>query len=253
MNQLSKFPHLNWYVSNLKTIPNGTYHWGASPLEQKVGVVVSVAPFRLGATPVTWGMWKEYCQHYSVPGSSIKLPNDPSGEYRDDHPVVNVSWDDIMSPGGFCEWASSVAGFNLSVPTDQQWEYAARGGRDGLDYPWGPLYDRTLLWNPKESGDVAVTAAVDRFNHIYRNEYGLTDMIGNVAEWCFNDRGLSLGFRGGRGCALFDNPERSPLTNFLCSQWFVIVPDFKSDMFGFRLSAGIQETPSLWSRIFGGS
>jgi sulfatase modifying factor 1 len=249
MNQLSKFPHLSRYVSNLKTIPSGSYHWGASPTKQLPGTVVSVAPFRIGATPVTWGIWKEYCLCNTVPGTAIELPIDPSGEYLDNHPVVNVSWEDIMSPGGFCDWASSVAGFKLSVPTDVEWEFAARGGYDCLDYPWGNYYDSAQLWNAKEYGGVAVTAAVDRSHKIFRNEYGLTDMIGNIAEWCFNDKGLSAGWRGGRGCSPFvADPD-----SFLCKSWFLIVPDFTSDMFGFRLSAGTQETPSLWSRIFGGS
>ncbi|MFM7188108.1 MAG: formylglycine-generating enzyme family protein, partial [Armatimonadota bacterium] len=109
----------------------------------------------------------------------IKLPEDPSWGYPDDHPVVNVSWEDIMDPGGFCEWASKTAGIKLTLPTEAQWEYAARGGKDGLEYPWGDEFDPFKLWYSETQ-----TAAVDRSNRIYRNGYGLTDMAGNVWQWC---------------------------------------------------------------------
>ena len=139
-----------------------------------------MSPFRMGATPVTWGVWNEYCK-----AESVQMPSKPDWGYPDDHPVVNVSWKDIMDPGGFCEWASGVAGFKLTLPTDAQFEYAARGGQDGLEYPWGNTFDRSKLWCSSEKMiDALKTAAVDRTNRIYRNGYGLTDMSGNVWQWC---------------------------------------------------------------------
>ena len=144
-----------------------------------------MSPFRMGATPVTWGMWKEYRQSFSVPGKGIKLPDEPGWGYPDDHPVVNVSWEDIMAPGGFCEWASKTAGFKLTLPSDAQFEYAARGGKDGLEYPWGNDFDRSKVWCSEVAvGDAEQTADVDRVTRNYRNGYGLTDMVCNVWQWC---------------------------------------------------------------------
>lgn len=184
MYQLSNYPHLRWYIANLRSIPGGSYHYGASPANKRRGTKITISPFRMGATPVTWGMWKEYRQSFSVPGKEIKLPKDPGWGYPDDHPVVNVSWEDIMDSGGFCEWASGVAGFKLTLPTDAQWEYAARGGKDGMEYPWGDNFDSSRLWCSEKPFDLERTAAVDRADRIYRNAYGLTDMVGNVKQWC---------------------------------------------------------------------
>ena len=138
-----------------------------------------MSSFRMGATPVTWGMWKEYCK-----ANSVRMPGAPEWGWSDNHPVVAVSWSDIKDPGGFCEWVSGVAGFKLTLPTQAQWEYAARGGKDGLEYPWGNDFDRSKLWCAETIGKGVGTAAVDRTDRIYRNGYGLTDMVGNVDQWC---------------------------------------------------------------------
>jgi formylglycine-generating enzyme required for sulfatase activity len=172
------------------------------------------------------------------------MPEDPGWGYPDNHPVVNVSWDDIMDPGGFCEWASGVAGFKLTLPTEAQWEYAARGGVDGLEYPWGNDIDNSKLWCDY---DVDVTVAVDRTNRIYRNGYGLTDMVGNAWQWCadyYNDDYRPTGkdpvdteesdsrcVRGGSW--LYNDPG-----NFRCANRSWSFPEDRYGIFGFRLSAG---------------
>jgi len=250
MNQLSKYPHLRWYVSNLRSIPGGKFRWGASTLKKEPGVPITMSPFRMGATPVTWGMWKEYRQSFAVPGKEIKLPEDPGWGYPDDHPVVIVSWEDIMDPGGFCEWASKTAGFKLTLPTDAQWEYAARGGKDGLEYPWGYIFDKSRLWcSDKSYRDAGKTAAVDRSNRIYRNGYGLTDMVGNVWQWCADyydpdyrpvgkdpvDTRKSAA-RCARGASW---PNFDPFY-FRCAYRNWNIPVLRSDGFGFRLSAGLK-------------
>jgi formylglycine-generating enzyme required for sulfatase activity len=179
MDQLSNYPQLNWYVSNLRSIPGGQFHWGASPSEEESGILITMSPFRMGSTPVTWGTWKEYCE-----AKSVRRPEEPAWGYPDNHPVVNVSWEDIMNPGGFCEWASGVSGFKLTLPTDAQYEYAARGGQDELEYPWGNDFDKSKLWCETLFDRQGKTAAVDRTDRTYRNGYGLTDMVGNVCQWC---------------------------------------------------------------------
>jgi formylglycine-generating enzyme required for sulfatase activity len=195
-------------------------------------------------------MWKEYRQSFAVPGKGIKLPQDPGWGYPDDHPVVHVSWDDIMDPGGFCEWASQTAGIKLTLPTEAQWEYAASGGKDGLEYPWGNTFDKSRLWcSDKYFGDAEKTAAVDRSNLIYRNGYGLTDMVGNVFQWCadyYNPGYRPVGkdpvdtreskircVRGGSWN--FDIPDF-----FRCANRYGFIPVNRSSYNGFRLSAGLK-------------
>jgi formylglycine-generating enzyme required for sulfatase activity len=242
MNQLSKYPWLSWYVSNLKSIPGGTYRFGFSKDQTRAAPRITISSFRMGATPVTWGMWKEYCK-----AESVRMPEKPAWGYSDNHPVVNVSWDEIMDPGGFCEWASGVAGFKLTLPTDAKWEYAARGGKDGLGYPWGNNFDKSKLWASEIYGNTAKTAAVDRTDRIYRNGYGLTDMVGNVWQWCadyHNDDYRPAGkdpvdtqkislrcVRGGSWSSI--NPDY-----FRCADRSGFNPGISSNNIGFRLSAG---------------
>ena len=241
MNELLDYPWLNWYVSNLRSISGGIY-WTEEIEDTEDIDEITISPFRMGATPVTWGIWKEYLETIALPGKGIQLPDDPGWGYPDDHPVVNVSWNDIMDPGGFCEWASAVAGFELTLPTDAQWEYAARGGKNQLEYPWGDDFDTSKLWFSEKQ-----TAAVDRTNRIYRNGYGLTDMVGNVWQWCAdykNDYRLT-----GK------DPVDTEESDYRCirgAHWSTIYypnffrcasrggnsPDSRYNLAGFRLSTG---------------
>ena len=85
--------------------------------------------------------------------------------------------------GGFCAWASDIAGFRLTLPAEARFEYAARGGRSGLQYPWGNSFDDSKLWCSSSKVRTS-TAPVNRASNLFRNSYGMTDMVGNVWQWC---------------------------------------------------------------------
>jgi formylglycine-generating enzyme required for sulfatase activity len=119
-----------------------------------------------------------------VPGTDWQHPHGPESSAVDDHPVVQVSWDDAAA---YCEWAGG------QLPTEAQWEMAARG-TDGRLWPWGDTYEGNRgsfcdascpvkRWNHDSYDDgYALTSPVGSFPS-GASPYGAMDMAGNVWEW----------------------------------------------------------------------
>ena len=118
-------------------------------------------------------------------GADWRHPEGPHSDLdgRGEHPVIHVSFDDALA---FCEWADA------RLPTEAEWERAARDGRDGAIFPWGDELEpngehRMNVWqgsfpdaNSAADGFVG-TAPVDAFAP---SDFGLWNMCGNVWEWC---------------------------------------------------------------------
>jgi formylglycine-generating enzyme required for sulfatase activity len=248
-NRLTDYPALRAYVESLRSISAGTFQMGSTQYSDEKPVHgVTLSAFRMGATPVTVAVWKEYCV-----ATGTVLPNDPGWGLLDDHPVVNVSWNDIMGSdgkGGFCAWASDIAGFRRTLPTEAQWEDDARGGVDGQEFPWGNSFDLSKLWcSSKSLGDAGKTAPVNRTSNIYRNAFGLTDMVGNVWQWCSDLYGpYSTGSQtdpvgpsstsDNKRCVRGGSWDFNYPDGFRCAIRDGLIPDFRYSGLGFRLSAG---------------
>ena len=94
-----------------------------------------------------------------------------------DYPVVGVSWFEAVA---YCRWLSKQTGIEFRLPSEAEWEKAARGS-DGLIYPWGNTWDASLV-NSSESG-LNKTMPVGSYPK-GASPYGALDMAGNVWEWC---------------------------------------------------------------------
>lgn len=137
---------------------------------------VTLLEFMIGKYPVTNRQYLAFVQstghnkpeHWANGGI-------PPG--KQDHPVVLVSWLDAMA---FCEWTSKVSGKLVRLPSEAEWEKAARG-TDGRVYPWGD--QAPDVHNCNFSKNVNDTTPVNFYSPGGDSPYGCADMVGNVWEW----------------------------------------------------------------------
>ena len=132
---------------------------------------VSIEAFRLAATELTFAQYDAFAA-----ATGRELPPD-EGWGRDSRPVVHVSWNDAQA---FVGWLNQGTGRRFRLPTEAEWEYAARAGTASL-YGWGDRVDHERVNNSVDSGldRFAFTAPVGSFP---ANGFGLFDMLGNVWE-----------------------------------------------------------------------
>src|SRR5262249_45592707 len=119
-----------------------------------------------------------------TPGASWRAPYGPGSDTRDlgEHPVVHVAYEDADA---FAQWAGRA------LPTEAEWEFAARGGLEGAEFSWGDdarpdghltanVWNGDFPWRNSLEDGFARTSPVGSFP---ANGYGLSDMTGNVWEW----------------------------------------------------------------------
>ncbi|NQT17667.1 MAG: SUMF1/EgtB/PvdO family nonheme iron enzyme [Planctomycetes bacterium] len=223
-------------------------------------------PFALGRHEVTRGQFRQFVEamgykteaehdgkggYGHLDGKLVQDPRfvwsaDPGFPQTDDHPVVNVSWNDAMV---FCRWLSEKHGVKYDLPTEAQWEYACRAGTTTL-WHFGDS-DTTLreyAWYYANAG-----GKTHPVGQLKPNAWGLYDMHGNAWEWCEDWHGADS-----HAQALSSDP-RGPTTGSrrvyhsggwgdrarLCQSAIRLdrLPGYRYRRLGFRLACEIPDAP----------
>lgn len=158
--------------AQMVTVPAGSFRMGNPPgvaEDEHPPREVTLRSFRLGRFEITAAQFAVFA---AATGRAAAIPANAMA------PAVNVSWDDAQA---FIRWLNAVSGERYRLPTEAEWEYAARAGSTTV-YPWGDTFNATLLNGTGRHGSDQwlELAPVGQFA---ANNFGLHDMLGNVWEW----------------------------------------------------------------------
>jgi formylglycine-generating enzyme required for sulfatase activity len=155
--------------------------------------------FQIARTPVTNAQYAIYIQATGTEPPQHWEDGQPPKE-KLEHPVVYVSWHDAC---GYCTWLSRLIRKQVRLPTEAEWEKAARGDRDKRAYPWGDALDMVKCNSRALGLDDTTPAGIFPAG---ASPYGCLDMAGNVWEWtCSLWRGYLYNPHDGR--ENFDAPD----------------------------------------------
>lgn len=157
----------------LTFVPEGEFITGSDdgPSEERPKHRVYLDGYWIGVNVVTVAQFKTYCADRHVDFSKVPVPK---WGWNDDNPMVNVAWSEARD---YCKWAGG------DLPTEAQWEKAARGV-DGRPYPWGNEWSSDNLWCSKRTPmDAGGTTQIGIFPQGI-SPFGCLDMEGNVFQWC---------------------------------------------------------------------
>lgn len=221
---------------------------------------VNLPEYSIGIYPVTNKQYQDFVQvsHYPPP------PNWEDGNFAPgwgNHPVVNVSWLDAQA---YCKWLSEVSGGKSRLPTETEWEKAARGSSSqsgGRIWPWGNKWvkdnantaerlagrhlDTMAAWRKWHNSSQLTgpqTTPVGMYSSGGDSPYGLADVVGNVWEWVadwymgypktqFTSEALGEKNRVARGGSWWNHPMFAR-----CAERNAYPPDDLDDFIGFRIA-----------------
>lgn len=186
-------------------VPAGSFKmgdtFGDGESRERPAHTVDLDAFYIGKYEVTNGEYRkfrdspEYDDVKFWPGGRV-VPKDQVSYWKDahnhgggtpgsdDYPVMGINWDCATA---YCNWLSAKTGKKYHLPTEAEWEKAARG-TDGRRYPWGntidPSYARYTTDGPFETAEKVGTYNGEGKTHSNASPYGAYDMAGNMMEWC---------------------------------------------------------------------
>lgn len=157
---------------NMILVQGGTFVMGATPEQGKYADAtekpmhkVTLKSFYIGETEVTQELW------------NAVMGNNPSKYKGENFPVESVSWTTCQT---FLKRLSTMTGKTFRLPTEAEWEFAARGGKSTKNF----MYSGSNDWSEVAIRDKYATAPIYKVASKSPNELGLYDMSGNVSEWC---------------------------------------------------------------------
>jgi formylglycine-generating enzyme required for sulfatase activity len=200
--QFKEFVRATGHVTTAEVAPDPADYPGALPHMIYAGSLVFSPPGR----PVDlkdWSQWWEFMK-----GASWRRPYGPKSNINalDNHPVVHVSHADALA---YANWAGR------HLPTEAEWEFAARSGLDGADYAWGDELapsgaHRANTWQGDFPNQNKCTDGFERTSPVTAfppNDYGLHDMIGNVWEWTDDWYTAKHSADAPKACCIPENPR----------------------------------------------
>ena len=230
---------VNGVSFNMVAVEGGTFWMGASDDDGEASSrerprhEVTLSSFAIGQTEVTQALW------------TAVMGGNPSSYQGSDHPVEQVSWDDCQE---FISRLNTLTGRTFRLPTEAEWEYAARGGQNSHGYKYAGSNDiEEVAWYENNAYYVEVRGTRP-IAQMKANELGLYDMSGNVYEWCqdwYNSNYYSnspavnpcntseASYRMRRGGGWYSEAEYCRVSDRSFSN-----PDYRNNNIGLRLALG---------------
>src|SRR5712672_2395741 len=184
-------------------IPGGTFRMGSNDHYPEEAPVhrVTVDGFWIDRTPVTNRQFKQFVKATGHK-TFTEIPPDP----QDNHPVVHVCFSDALA---YAQWAGK------DLPTEAEWEFAARGGLDGAEFAWGDEFTpdgqhMANTWQGEFPRQNLATDGYQRTSPVKAfppNGYGLYDMVGNVWEWTTDWWSAGHESDAAKACCIPQNPR----------------------------------------------
>lgn len=148
---------------------------------------VTLSDYYIGKYEVTVAQYRQFCNE-----TNRRMPADPppawyeehdnavKWQWNDTYPIVNVTYFDAMA---YCAWLSEKTGEKFSLPTEAQWEYAARGGQKSKGYKYAGSNDiNEVAWYDETTNEKGIRSV----GKLQPNELDIYDMSGNAWEWCLD-------------------------------------------------------------------
>ncbi|GAB4066816.1 formylglycine-generating enzyme family protein [Ancylobacter sonchi] len=203
--QFRAFVEATGHVTVAETAPDPKDYPGARPEMLKAGSLVFTPP----PHPVDLRNWQQWWAFRFR--ASWRKPYGPGSSLKglDEHPVVHIAYADALA---YAQWAGK------ELPSEAEWEFAARGGLDGTEYAWGEEFtpDGRQMANTWQGEFPFQNLALDGFERTSPvksyppNGYGIYDMIGNVWEWTADFWTTRHPEEAAKACCIPQNPRGGP-------------------------------------------